>query len=110
LNRPLTLLIGVLAVATAPIPTLAQTWPATVVAGAPQMAANGSPPALTIDRSVIVRRPTGTPPPQPRLRLRLQTLAPHAPLADVEIRPKADWLDDQGLRLTPTRVAFKRRF
>ena len=108
MNRPLTLLIGVLAVTSTPIPTLAQTWPATVVAGAPRMAVNGSPPALTLDRSVIVRRPAGPPPTQPRLRL--QTLAPHAPLADVEIRPKVEWLDDQGLRLTPTRVAFKRRF
>ena len=28
----------------------------------------------------------------------------------VDVRPKAEWFDDEGLRVSPTRVAFKQRF
>ena len=29
---------------------------------------------------------------------------------EVDLRARAEWSDDQGFRVTPTRVAFKRRF
>ena len=112
--RPLTLLIGVAVVASIPTLALAQTWPATAVAGAPRIAPQAPAPALTVDRTVIVRRPAGTLPTQPSLARLTYVIFPTplraSDIPEVEVRAKEAWLDDQGLRLTPTRVAFKRRF
>jgi hypothetical protein len=114
LIRPVTLLTTLAAVAVAPA-AAAQAWPAAAAAsGAPRMAQDRASPALVIDRTVSVRRPAATAPTQPaRMQRRLlvsRTPDPGAELPDVEIRSKAAWFDDQGLRLTPTRLAFKQRF
>jgi hypothetical protein len=113
LDRPLTLLIG-LAAASIPASAPAQTWPATVAAGARQMAPRPPSPTLTIERNIIVLRPPGTAPTQPgparRTAIVVRTPPQVRDVPEVEVRPKEAWLDDQGLRLTPTRVAFKRRF
>jgi hypothetical protein len=112
LDRPLKLLIVMAAVAAAPIPAATQTWPASVAAAAPRMAA---PPArslviVTYDARVL-RRPHGVPPTQPtdRAPLRLSSVEPEDAI-QVDLRAKDEWTDDQGFRVSPTRVAFKRRF
>lgn len=115
MTRPLILLMGTAVVASIPIPAFAQSWPATIVAGAPQMAPRATPPTLSVERDVIVLRPSGTAPTQPGAARRASAVVIRAPghirdVPDVQIRPKAAWLDDQGLRLSPTRVAFKQRF
>jgi len=112
LDRLLTLVVAAAAAST-PLPSLAQTRSAAHVATPPRVA--GQSPALTtIDRHVIVLRPPGTAPTQPaparRKPLRLGTAAKTGDAPPVQVHAKAAWLDDQGLRLTPTRVAFKRRF
>jgi hypothetical protein len=110
--RPLHLLIAAAAIASAPLPTLAQTWPATVVAVAPRMTTPSRVPALTIHRDVAVLRPAGVPPTQPDHRgLKLNAAnADPDDIPEVEIRAKAEWTDDQGLRVGPTRLAYKSRF
>jgi len=111
-HRPLKLLIATAAIASAPLPALAQTWPATVVAAAPRMSTPSRVPALTIHRDFSVLRPLGVPPTQPERRaLKLNaTAVDPEDIPEVEVRPKAEWTDDQGLRVGPTRLAYKSRF
>lgn len=111
MSRPLTLLIAAVGIACAPAAALAQAWPSTVVAAAPQMTSQARAPALNLDRDITLRRPTD----------RLQTAAAHRSLRlktdlepddipKVELRAKADWSDDEGLRVGPTRVTYRSRF
>ena len=95
--------------AATPLPALAQTWPASVVAAGPQMASGPARGFVVVDRDArLQRRPQGLPPSRPQVAaLRLST-ADEVP--QVDIRPKDDWADDDGFRVGPTRVAFKRRF
>jgi hypothetical protein len=112
LDRPLKYLLAAAAVASAPIPALAQSWPVGVVAGSPRMAAAPARPLVVLNRdSRILRRPYELPPTDPNrpAPLRLSAVEPNqAP--EVNIRAKTEWADDQGFRLSPTRLAFKRRF
>jgi hypothetical protein len=85
-----------------------------VVAAAPRLAAQERKPAFTVHREVNPRRPAGTAPTQPRFAggpaLKLNTAAVPDEIPEVEIRAKDAWTDDQGFRLSATRVAFKSRF
>ena len=109
--RPLNVLIAAAAIASAPLPALAQIWPATVVAAAPRMTTPSRVPALIVHREVTVLRPLGIPPTQPERRgLKLNAAADPDDIPEVELRPKAEWSDDQGLRVGPTRLAYKSRF
>lgn len=110
MDRPLKLLMAIAAVALAPATALAQSWPVTVVASAPQMRSPPRAPALSVHRDVIVLRPVGVPPTQPEGRaFRMAARAP-ADLPQVEVPAKDAWTDDQGFRVGPTKLAFKRRF
>jgi hypothetical protein len=111
LRRPLNLIIAAGAIASAPLPALAQAWPATVVAAAPRMTAQPRVPALIIHRDVTVIRPAGVPPTQPERRtLKLTPNIDPEDVPQVEVRAKAEWSDDQGLRVGPTKLAYKSRF
>lgn len=110
---PLKLLIAAGLLTAAPAAALAQSWPAVVASGvqalAPQtrlLALSAAPETepRAAYRSAIIRRGAPLRLEQPN-RLTQPEAAP-----EVEIPAKADWSDDQGLRVTPTRVAFKRRF
>jgi hypothetical protein len=111
-NRLTTLLIAASALGAAPLPALAQTWPAAVVASAPRAAPAPANALVVLRREEAgVRRLPGAPPTDPtagRAALKLADSAEDVP--NVDLRPKAEWSDDQGWRASPTRVAFKRRF
>lgn len=110
MNRPLKLLLTLAVVVAAPIPAAAQAWPATVVAAGARMAVPTAQPPTRIDRDLrLARRQTTVPPMRPSVRLKLNPVEVDD-IPEVEIEPKDEWLDDQGLRLSPTRIAFKRRF
>ena len=113
--RPLSLLTA-LALA-APMPALAQTFPAsaTVVLGVHSLAVQPRTLALNDTASRDVRpAPAASIPPalaqaQP---LKLQAHAALSPdeIPAVEVQAKDAWFDDQGFRATPTRVSYKQRF
>ena len=113
MDRPLKLLIAAAAVVSAPLPAAAQAWPATVVAGAPQMTAQKRLP-LTLDRKTYARRPWGVPPTDPTLvrqpRLKLSPTHELGEIPEVSIQARDEWTDDEGFRVSPTKLAFKRRF
>lgn len=107
MHRPLKLILAVTCLTAAPLSAFAQTWPASVVAAAPKMALA---PARTLVRAERAPRPlarVNMAPSASRAALRLSAAED---LPEVDIRPKGEWSDDQGLRVSPTRVAFKRRF
>jgi hypothetical protein len=106
--RPLHLLIAA-AIASAPLPALAQVWPATVAAAAPRMTAQPRVPALTFHRDSVAPRLAGSLPTQ-LLRNAPRLAADPDDIPVVEVRAKAEWSDDQGLRVGPTRIAYKSRF
>ena len=97
----------------APATAFAQTWPAVVASGVQALSPQTRLLALSAAPSA-----------EPRAAYRFTNDRRGAPLKlerpnrltqpdaspEVEIPAKADWSDDQGLRVTPTRVAFKRRF
>jgi len=102
------LILAAIAVAATPVPALAQAWPATVVAAGPRMAQAPAQALVRVEHDGrLLRRPPEVPPTQPRLKLSTMDIGE---VPDVAIRAKAAWLDDQGLRVSPTRLAFKRRF
>lgn len=108
MDRPFKLILAVAAVA-APGSALAQTWPASVVAAGPPMAAAPTRAFVVIDRDPrLQRRPRSLPPTEPHVAPLRLSAADEVP--SVDIRPKDEWSNDQGLRVAPTRVAFKRRF
>lgn len=103
----MTLFVAAAAVVAAPLPAPAQTWPASVVSGAPRMAQAPANTLVRVERDPRLLRRQTLPPTEPRVKLRLSS-ADEVP--EVDVRPKAEWFDDQGLRVSPTRVAFKQRF
>lgn len=106
MDRPLKLILAATCLAAAPLPALAQSWPASVVAGAPKMAPATSHAVVRVERDPRPHR-LPQPPTEPRVKLRLSS-AEEVPQVDVQA--KDEWFDDQGLRVSPTRVAFKQRF
>jgi hypothetical protein len=107
LNRSPILALALLLTA-APACAFAQARPATVIAGAPRMAAQM--PALVVVRedSRLARQQTTIPPTQPPPALRLIAARTDVPV--VEIRAKDEWFADEGLQVRGSKVAFKRRF
>jgi hypothetical protein len=104
---PKLMLAAAIAVA-APVPVLAQAWPAAVVAAGPRMAQAPAQALVRVEYDGrLLRRPPEVPPTQPRLK---PSAVDIDDTLEVDIRAKAAWLDDQGLRVSPTRLAFKRRF
>ena len=109
MDRPLKLILAAALVA-APAPALAQTWPASVVAAGPRMVQPPTHTLVRIERDArLLRRPTDVPPTQPGHRVKLSAIDIDE-VPDVDIQAKDAWLDDQGLRVSPTRLAFRRRF
>lgn len=121
--RPLRLLT-VLALA-APLPVMAQTWPgaSVLVAGGSPIGAqartltvrDAAPRAFTVidERPTRVRRPLQIPPGSQPTSLQLKPATDPSDEAEtpkVEIRAKEAWLDDQGFRVSPSRVSYKARF
>lgn len=107
MDCPAKILLTTLVLVAAPAPALAQGWPATVVAAGPRMVqATTTQPLVRIEDRAL-RRPAPLLPNQPRLKLADVEIDE---VPDVDIRAKDEWLDDEGLRVSPTRVAFKRRF
>lgn len=110
MRRPY-LLIAAAAIASAPLPVLAQTWSATVVAAAPRMTSQPRVPTYVVHRGMTAQRPAEVSPSPLRTRtLKLNPVADAEEIPEVEVRPKAEWSDDQGLRVGPTRLAYKSRF
>jgi hypothetical protein len=105
------LLIAAAAIASAPLPALAQAWSTTVVASAPRLTTAPRVPALNLQRDVTVVYPVDVQPLRPdRRALKLNPSADRDDIPDVEVRAKAEWSDDQGLRVGPTKLAYKSRF
>lgn len=107
MSRPLTLLVAAMVLGPASA-AAAQTWPASMTAAAPRAAVPKAPerPAIraTSLRISDLRRAAG-----PRtLKLTPTIDAVEAP--DIGLRARSEWSADEGFRVTPTRVAFKRRF
>lgn len=100
--------LALTALALAPVPALGQSRTAAVVASAPRMAAGPARAFVIVQHDPrLLRRTNGLPPTEPRVKLRLSSAAD---IPDVTIRPKDAWRDDEGFRMSPARVAFKRRF
>jgi hypothetical protein len=109
LDRPLKLLLTVVVAAAAPTASLAQVWPVSVVAAGPRMAQAPAQALVRIERDGRLLRPRlEVPRTPPQLKLTAVDVDDEVP--EVDIRAKEAWLDDQGLRVSPTRLAFKRRF
>jgi hypothetical protein len=108
-HRPLKLILAVTCLTAAPVSAFAQTWPVSVVAAAPKMATATAQPRAPAraERTPNSLRRVNLAPPRTSVALRLSA-AEDVP--EVDIRPKGEWSDDQGLRVSPTRVAFKQRF
>lgn len=85
----------------APLPALAQTWSSQPAAETPtSVTANPAPSSLRLKTE-----------PAPSLRPVENVESVDADeTPDVDIKPKAEWSADDGLRMTPTRIAYKRRF
>jgi len=109
MNRSLTLLIAAAAVVSMPLPALAQAWTATGVASTPQMRSQSRAASPVLDRATIARL-TAAPLRQSSQPLKLAATIEPTDVPDVDIRAKDAWSDDQGLRVGPTKLAFKRRF
>ncbi|WP_293676700.1 hypothetical protein [uncultured Phenylobacterium sp.] len=103
--------------AAAPSDALAQTFPASAAVAASVQTLRPAAAAFTLDRDAAALWRTPAPRSAPRSTAHSRTLKlpPRLAIADgevpeVDIRAKADWSDDQGLRASPTKVSFKRRF
>jgi hypothetical protein len=109
--RTLKLLIAVAAIASAPLPALAQAWSTTVVASAPRMSSPTRVPALNLERETTLAYPVDAQPIRQEHRiLKLDPSADRGDIPDVEVPAKAEWSDDQGLRVGPTKLGYKSRF
>lgn len=118
--RPLSLLTVL--VLAAPLPAMAQAWPAgaVLVAGGSPIGAQGrtltvvdaAPRAFTVidERPTRVRRQPTIPPTAPPTPLQLKSAPEDPETPKVEIRAKEAWLDDQGFRASPAKVSYKLRF
>ncbi len=106
--RPIVLLVAVAALGSAPLAASAQTWSASTTSGAQKMVASRavSPtqPKASSLRAADLRRAAGA-----RV-LNLKTSIDIASHPEVDLRPRAEWYDDQGFQLTGKRVGYKRRF
>jgi len=107
LRRSLRLLIAATAIVSAPTAAMAQTWPMAGVAAAPRIAPQ-SRMAATLEREVYARPQATTKSVRPALKLSSTRTVENVP--EVEVTAKDDWSDDEGFRVTPTKLAFKRRF
>ena len=106
--RPIALLVvAAAALGSAPL-AAAQTWPATTTAGVPSIVAVRAraqvQPMASSLHAADLRRAAGA-----RLLNLKPSIAVDSP-PEVDLRARSEWSDDQGFRMTPTRVAFKRRF
>ena len=118
--RPLILapVLSLAMLAGAPAAALAQAFPASAaVVASPHSLRPDTRAIAPIDRGAAAgwRAPateTALPPTARLLPLKLspRIALAHGDVPQVDIRAKADWSDDQGLRATPTKVSFKRRF
>lgn len=109
--RSLKLLIALGTIASAPLPALAQSWPTAVVASAPRLTVSPRVPALSPQRGEkALRAATIRPAQTARPALKLSASVDPDDVPEVEVRAKAEWSDDQGLRVGPTRLAYKSRF
>lgn len=108
-SRPLPLLIATALIAVAS-PALAQTWPAGVViaSGVRALGPEARAYARNDQTTPFARRAPITPT-EPVPAPFLTAVRDEAALK-VDIRAKAEWSDDQGLRASPARVSYKRRF
>lgn len=109
--RPLALMTAAAALAATPLAALAQGWPAASATGTTKLAAGGDGVATAtarvaawsrthralIGRDHVVLRP------QPDAADVRQT-------PDVDVRPRAEWLEDERFDVSPTRVAYRQRF
>lgn len=111
MTRPFIPLIAIAALA-APLPATAQAWPATVASGAHKVKVRPDGVALASARTGDwVRDAKRTAGNGQRIVLRHDFDAEDfAEAPDVDLRPKAEWFDDQGLRVGPTKLAYKQRF
>lgn len=108
MDRPSKLFLALAAMALTPPPALAQSRTAAVVASAPRMAAGPAQAFVIVQHDPrLLRRSRGLPPTEPQVKLRLSSASE---VPEVNIRPKDAWRDDEGFRMGPARVAFKRRF
>lgn len=106
------------ALAWAPAAALAQTFPASAAVAVSVNALGPNTRSLVLvdsDAAAPWRAPATEAAPAPTARPEPLKLRPGAGLDDVDtpqvdIRAKAEWSDDQGLRASPTRVSFKQRF
>lgn len=99
----LNLLIAAGVLASAPAPVLARTWPVVAVAGTPAFRPQLRAPAVRPLARTLSRPALKLPRPHPA-----GVATDEVP--EVDIRAKAAWSDDEGFRVTPTRVAFRHRF
>ena len=120
MHRPLILapVLSLAVLAGVPTAALAQTFPASAAVAASVHSLGPDTRALALnarDAAAEWRAPTTQTSPLPTDRPQPLKLPPRIALADgdvpqVDIRAKAEWSDDQGLRASPTKVSFKRRF
>ena len=111
--RPLSLLTA-LALA-APMPALAQTYPAAAAVVFSVHSVTVQPRTLALNESATAYVRPAQAAPMAVARLQPLTLKARTALdADeaptVDVRAKDAWFDDQGFRATPTRVSYKARF
>ena len=107
MDRRLALLIA--ALSAAPLPALAQVWPA---GAAVSVASVRAPPPQARTFTVVEREALASAPTDPPRLLKIKArsaLDSDAP-PPVSIRAKAEWTDDQGFRASPTKVSYKLRF
>lgn len=110
MSRPLSLLIAAAAVAAAPLPALAQIWSSTTAAATPQLQGQ-TRASMALERAATLNRPSLPGARDERVALKIAPTDSEADEAlDVELRPKAEWSDDQGLRVGATRLGYKSRF
>ena len=74
--------------------------------GPASSSARPSPPSSSAKRVHFADTDTEEPMPRPSAAAPVD----HNEVPEVDIRAKAAWSDDEGFRVSPTRVAFKRRF
>ncbi len=105
--RPLTLLTA-LALA-APMPALAQTFPASATVALGVHSIPVQPRMLTLNETTAAYA-RAAPQPVAAQPLKLKAHAARDEVPAVEVQAKDAWFDDQGFRATPTRVSYKQRF
>lgn len=111
MNRPPPLVIAVV-LAAAPLPALGQAWPAAGTAGAPTMRAQDDGVARAAAQVAAWSR-SQEPTSRNGKRVVLQAKLEADDLRsqpEVDLKPKAEWVEDDGLRLGASGLAYKQRF